>query len=67
MFNIQYMIYIFISKAAPCTPISAHTRLRALFLSITKIINITKISNIASMTDIITIKTNSTDLSTQST
>jgi hypothetical protein len=32
MFTLQYMIYIFISKAAPCTLNSAHARLRALFL-----------------------------------
>jgi hypothetical protein len=29
------MIYIFISQAAPCTPISAHAHLRALFLTLT--------------------------------
>jgi hypothetical protein len=32
MFTIQYIIFIFISKAAPCTLNSAHARLRALFL-----------------------------------
>jgi hypothetical protein len=37
MFTIQYMIYIFISKAASCMPISAHARLRALFLSTLKL------------------------------
>jgi hypothetical protein len=35
MFTLQSIIYIFISQAAPCTPIRANAHLRALFLTLT--------------------------------